>query len=117
MAIALLIAIALHGLAGIGALMTPGYFRPVTSSDLTFFSILLIICWILIPLYIKLVRTAFIGGIILLVIVIVAITAAPLYPRWYTFSSPVIDLSDFIGFYLFGLALIYFSYKTYQELR
>ena len=64
-AIACAVAISLRGLVGIGALMTPGYWRPSTPSTLLFFVIFDIIGWILALLIIMRIRPAYIVGIIL----------------------------------------------------
>ena len=116
-AIACAVAVSLRGLVGIGALMTPGYWRPSTPSTLLFFGIFVIIGWILALLIIMRIRPAYIVGIFLYVLTMISLSAAPLIPPWYAFKSPVMDFSQLVGFYLFPLAGIYFNYKSYKELK
>ena len=115
-AIACAVAISLRGLVGIGALMTPGYWRPSTPSMLLFFGIFDIIGWILALIIIMRIRPAYIVGIILYVLTMISLSTGSFIPPWYAFKSPVMDLSMLVGFYLFPLAGIYFNYKSYKEL-
>ncbi|MEM4251815.1 MAG: hypothetical protein QW828_08280, partial [Candidatus Bathyarchaeia archaeon] len=87
-----------------------------TASALTVFAILTIIAWILVPLYVKRVRWAYIVGIIVIIIALVGLVAMPGTPSWYAFTTPVYNFS-FVVFYLVMLAGIYFSYKSYKELK
>ena len=112
-AIATLLAAATWGLTGIGVGILSGR---QTESALTVLGIMVIIAWILVPLYIKLVKPAFIVGIILIITSLIGLTASPGTPAWYTFYSPVYNFS-FVVFYLIQLSGIYFSYKSYQELK
>jgi len=105
-AIATLLAGSLWGLTATGAVLIIG---AQTATALTVFAILQAIAWILVPLYIKLIRWAYIVGI-------VGLLAMPGTPPWYAFTAPVYDFS-FVVFYLVILAAIYFSYKSYQELK
>lgn len=79
------------------------------------FSIMTLVAWILIPLYIKKIKPAFILGIILLILGLIALVASPGNPPWYTFTNPISIVKQF-SFMLDGLACIYFSYKSYREL-
>ena len=78
--------------------------------------IMLIISWILVPLYAKLIRGSFIIGIIINVLALVAITADPGTPPWYTFSCIICGF-EHLAAYLIALACIYFSYRSFKELR
>lgn len=112
-AIAATLACALYGLTAIGA---ASIMATQTATALTVFAILTAIAWILVPLYIKRVRWAYIVGIVAAVIALVGLLAMPGTPPWYVFTAPVYDFS-FVVFYLLALAAIYFSYKSYQELK
>lgn len=112
-AIACLLASALWGLTATGVnIMT----AIMSTSANTAYSILVLIAWILVPLYIKLVKPAFIVGIILSIISLIGIVVSPATTPWYAFTQPVYNFS-FIAFYLIMLAGIYYSYKTYRELK
>jgi len=74
------------------------------------------VAWLLVPLYLKRIRWSFILGIVFIVIAMVGITAMPGALPWYTFATPLYGFS-FVAFYLVALALIYFSYASYRELR
>ena len=80
------------------------------------FSILTIIGWIIIPFYFKLVRSAFLMGIILTIISLVGLIAMPGEPAWYMFTAPLFSFS-YIVICLTLLACIYFSYESYKELK
>ena len=112
-AIATLLAGSLWGLTATGAVLIIG---AQTATALTVFAILQAIAWILVPLYIKRIRWAYIVGIVVVVIALVGLLAMPGTPPWYAFTAPVYDFS-FVVFYLVILAAIYFSYKSYQELK
>ena len=112
-AIACLLAAALWGLTTTGVNIMRGI---MPASANTTYSILVIIAWILIPLYVKLVKPAFIVGIIINIISLIGIALSPAATPWYAFTQPVYNLS-FIAFYLIMLAGIYYSYKTYKELK
>ena len=86
------------------------------TSALTVISIMLVIGWLLIPFYIKLVKPAFIVGVILSVLSIIGFTMMPGTPPWYSFTTPILSLSKIIA-YLVALAIIYFSYESYKELK
>ena len=80
------------------------------------FSILTIIGWIIIPLYFKLVRSAFLVGIVIAIIALIGLIAMPGKPAWYMFTAPVFSLS-YIVVCITLLACIYFSYESYKELK
>ena len=82
---------------------------------LIIFSIMTLVAWILIPLYIKKIKLAFMIGIILLILGLSALIVAPGNPPWYTFTNPISIVKQF-SFILVGLACLYFSYKSYREL-
>ena len=86
------------------------------ASSLMVFATLEIIDWIGIPLYVKRIRWSYIMIIIVWIICLVGLIALPGTPPWYTFSHPVFHFLIAI-FYLVSLAGIYFSYKSYQELK
>ncbi|MCP8318117.1 MAG: hypothetical protein H3Z51_14860 [archaeon] len=86
------------------------------SEDVTFLAILDLIAWIMIPFYIKRVKWSFLVVIVAPIIGLVGLILMPGTPPWYTFSSPIFDLS-YVILYMVGLALIYFSYKSYRELK
>jgi len=112
-AIASLLASVLFGLTATGVNIMTGI---VTSSTAMAYAVLVIIAWILVPLYAKLVRLAFIVGIILNIIAMIGVAASPAATPWYAFVNPVYNFS-FIVWYLIMLAGVYFSYKSYQELK
>lgn len=112
-AIASLLAAALFGLTATGVNIMTGI---MTGSSNMAYVVLVIIAWILVPLYAKLVRPAFIVGIILNIIAMIGVAASPATTPWYAFTSPVYSFS-FVVWYLIMLAGVYFSYKSYQELK
>ena len=84
----------------------------------SFYVILIIILWILIPLYIKLVRQAFIVGIFLTAIGLSYLLVTPSFygtAAWYYFERVLYDFT-YVVFYLIGLTGIYFNYKSWKEL-
>jgi hypothetical protein len=82
------------------------------------YSILIIISWILLPLYVKLIRQAFIAGIFISVL---GMSYLPITPSllgtvaWYTFSRGLVDFTYLI-WYANAFLGIYFSYKSWKEL-
>ena len=86
------------------------------ASSLMVFVILEIVDWIGIPLYVKRIRWSYIVIIIVWIISLAVFIAMPGTPPWYMFPQPVFKFSIFI-FYLVSIAGIYFSYKSYQELK
>jgi hypothetical protein len=115
--IAIALAISLKALTAMGVVHMGLGPITVLPPMLVYFWILNIIGWILIVPYIKLVRPAFIIGIVLVIITMITLIVSPGVTPWYTFSAPVWDISVLVGYYLFGLAFIYFAYKSYQELK
>jgi hypothetical protein len=112
-AIATLLAAALWGLTATGVnIMT----AIMATSAITSYAILVIIAWILVPLYAKLVRPAFLVGISLSIIAMIGVAASPTATPWYAFTNPVYNFS-FIVWYLIMLAGVYFNYKSYMELK
>ena len=86
------------------------------ASSLMVFVILEIIDWIGITLYIKRIKWSYILIIIVWIISLVGFVVMPGAPPWYMFPQPVFNFSIVI-FYLVSIAGIYFSYKSYQELK
>ena len=91
--------------------------------------LLLVTAWIMLLLYTKRIRPAFVMGIIVLVILVVGISATHglreqvgVFPRLADIP-PFFDLtvaqyySLFSIFYLTSVVCIYFSYRSYRELR
>jgi hypothetical protein len=112
-AIAAVLASSLWALTALGASIMVGR---QTGAALTVFAILTVIAWILVPLYAKRVRWAYVVGIVIIIIALVGLLAMPGTPPWYIFSDPVYNFS-FVVFYLVMLAGIYFSYKSYKEVK
>ncbi|MCX6660728.1 MAG: hypothetical protein NTX81_10240 [Candidatus Bathyarchaeota archaeon] len=112
-AIATVLATSLWALTALGTAIMVGR---QTATSLTVFAILTAISWILVPLYAKRVKRAYIVGIIVIIIALVGLLAMPGTPPWYAFTAPVYNFS-FVAFYLVMLAGIYFSYKSYKELK
>jgi len=82
------------------------------------YTVLVIVLWILVPLYIILIRRAFIAGIFTIALIMCYLAILPTLLdiiRWYTFARGLMDLT-YIVFYLIGFAFIYFAYKSYREL-
>ena len=74
--------------------------------------------WILIPLYIKLVRQAFIVGIFLIAVGLSYLLVTPILygtAAWYDFRRGLYDFT-YVVTYLIGLAGIYFNYESWKEL-
>jgi len=112
-AIATLLAAAVFGVTSTGAvLVIPG--QP--PSALMAFVVLIIIAWLLVPLYAKRIKWSYIVGIIVGVIALVGLAVDPGTPPWYAFVEPVYNFS-FVIFYLDTPASMYFSYKSYKELK
>ena len=88
----------------------------LAASSLMVFIILEIIDWIGIPLYVKRIRWSYFLIIIVWIISLTVFVVMPGTPPWYMFTQPVFNFSILI-FYLLSIAGIYFSYKSYQELK
>jgi len=84
--------------------------------DVTFLVILDVVAWVTVPFYIRRVRWSYFVGIVAPIFGLVGFVAVPGTPPWYAFSSPIFDFS-YVILYIVGLALMYFSYKSYKELR
>jgi hypothetical protein len=84
--------------------------------DVTFLLILDLIAWMLLPFYIRRIRWSYLVGIVAPIIGLIGFLVMPGTPPWYIFSSPIFDFS-YVLLYLVGVALIYFSYKSYKELK
>ena len=60
------------------------------------FVVMTLMVWIMVPFYVKKIRSSFIVGTILLIAGLVGLIASPGDPPWYTFSSPVSVVKEFI---------------------
>ncbi|MBS7622935.1 hypothetical protein KEJ39_04570, partial [Candidatus Bathyarchaeota archaeon] len=89
-AVAAILASSLWGLTALGAAIMEGR---QTATALTVFAILTVIAWIMVPLYAKRVRWAYIVGIVIIIIALVGLLAMPGTPPWYMFSAPVYNFS------------------------
>ena len=87
-----------------------------TLPSITIMSVMTLIGWILVPLYAKLIKGSFIVGIILNALALIAITADPGTPPWYTFSCVVCGFVH-VAAWLIALACIFYSFKSYKELK
>ena len=113
-AIATLLAGAVFGVTATGAVLMAPHAQP--PSALMAFVVMIIIAWLLVPLYAKRIKWSYIVGIIIMVIALVGLAVDPGTPPWYAFGAPVYDFS-FVIFYLNTLAGLYFSYRSYKELK
>jgi len=75
-----------------------------------------VIAWLLLPLYVKKVKWSFLVGIAFAIVDMIGISAVPGPQPWFAFVTPLYSVS-YVIFYLIGLALIYFSYQSYRELK
>ncbi len=82
---------------------------------LAIFGIMTLIAWILVPLYVKRIKSAFILGIILLIFGLIGLFASPGNPPWYSFTNPRSIVKE-LSFVMDSLVGIYFSVKSYTEL-
>ena len=85
-----------------------------SSFTLVIFGIMTVIAWVLVPLYLKKSKPAFILGIILLILGLIGLFASPGDPPWYTFTNPISVIKEMM-FVLDSIAGIYFSYKAYSD--
>ena len=112
MAIACALATSVWGLTAYAVtILMFGYIVPV-------YTILVIVGWILFPLYVMLFRHAFITGIFIEVLALSYVTITPtLFGTygWYIFERGLLDFT-FIVFYLICVAFMYFAYKSYKEI-
>ncbi len=83
---------------------------------LAIFGVMTIIAWVLVPLYIKRVRAAYVLGVVLLVLGLGGLFASPGDPPWYTFTVPI-SIAKELSFVIDSLAGIYFSGKSFMEIR
>ena len=82
------------------------------------YSILIILSWMLLPLYIKLIRQAFIAGIFLSILAMCYLLITPSLlgtAAWFTFSRGLVDIT-YVMFYVISLLGIQFNYKSWREL-
>ncbi|WP_455369054.1 hypothetical protein [[Eubacterium] cellulosolvens] len=83
------------------------------------YSIIITIGWILLPLYVKLVRQAFIVGIFISVLAMCYLPVTPILlgtAPWFTFSRGIVDLT-YVMYYIIALLGIYFAYRSWRELQ
>jgi hypothetical protein len=83
------------------------------------YSIIIIVSWVLLPLYVKLIRQAFIAGIFISVLVMSYLPVTPILlgtAAWFTFSRGLVD-STYILYYVIALLSIYFGYRSWRELQ
>jgi hypothetical protein len=82
------------------------------------YTILVVLIWILLPFYIKLVRHAFIVGIFISAVsmcYLLFLTSILGTAAWFTFSRGLYDFT-YVLWYLILIAGIYFAYKSWKEL-
>lgn len=87
-----------------------------SASALTVFAMMDLAAWILVPLYLKKIKPAFVAGIIVVVLGLIGLAASPGTPPWYTFTNPISVVKE-LSFVLVGLACIYLSYRSWRELQ
>ncbi len=83
---------------------------------LAIFGVMTVIAWVLVPLYIKRVRAAYVLGVVLLVLGLGGLFASPGDPAWYTFTVPISIIKE-LSFVIDSLVGIYFSVKSSIESR
>lgn len=81
---------------------------------LAIFGIMTFFAWILVPLYVKRIKSAFILGIILLIFGLVGLFASPGNPPWYSFTNPISIVKELL-FVIDSVFGIYFSAKVLRE--
>jgi hypothetical protein len=82
------------------------------------YTVLVIVGWILFPLYILLYRHAFVVGIFIAVLSMSYLMITPTLlagTEWYLLERGLYDFT-YVVFYIIGIAFIYFAYKSYKEL-
>jgi len=87
--------------------------------DHFFYAIIVISAWILIPFIVKLIKPAFIAGIILSVIAMIYIAIFPSLTGmepWYIYAPRLYNFA-YVIFYSITILGMYFCYETYKELR
>jgi hypothetical protein len=83
------------------------------------YSILVILLWILVPFYIRLIRNSFIVGIFILAIsmsYLGFLTSLLGTADWFLFARGLYDFT-YALWYLISIVCIYFSYKSWRELQ
>jgi hypothetical protein len=111
LAIGCAFAVSMWALTAHAAAMMLGISAPI-------YVIFILAAWILIPLYIKLVRQAFILGIFLTAVGFSYLLVTPILygtAPWYLFKRGLYDFT-YVLTYLIGLTGIYFNYKSWKEL-
>lgn len=85
-----------------------------SSFALIIFAIMTLIVWLLVPFYIKRIKSSYFVGIILLIVGLVGLSASPGDPPWYTFTNPVSVVKEliFVIDVLFG---VYFSFNCFKS--
>jgi len=81
---------------------------------LEIFAVMTLIAWILVPLYVKRMKAAYVLGVILLVLGLGGLFASPGDPPWYTFTVPISIVKE-LSFVVDSLVGIYFSIKSLGE--
>lgn len=81
---------------------------------LAIFGVMTLIAWILVPLYIKRIKTSYVLGVVLLVLGLGGLFASPGDPPWYTFTNPISIVKE-LSFVIDSLVGIYFSVKSFGE--
>lgn len=82
---------------------------------LAIFGVMTVIAWVLVPLYIKRIKSAYVLGVILLVLGLGGLFASPGDPPWYTFTVPISIVKE-LSFVIDSLIGIYFSFKSFVEI-
>ena len=82
---------------------------------LAIFGIMTLIAWILVSLYVKRIKSAFILGVILLIFGLIGLFASPGNPPWYTFTNPISIVKE-LSFVIDSLFGLYLSAKVFREL-
>ncbi len=82
---------------------------------LAIFGVMTIIAWVMVPLYFKRVKAAYVLGVVLLVLGLVGLFASPGDPPWYTFTNPISIVKE-LSFAIDSLVGIYFSAKSFAEI-
>lgn len=110
-AIAFGLALSMWGLTAHAVAIMSGTIIPV-------YTILVIVVWILFPLYVMLFRHGFIAGIFIVALSMSYLIITPTLSHsgeWYLFERGLYDFT-YVVFYMVGIAFIYFAYKSYKEL-
>lgn len=82
---------------------------------LAIFGVMTIIAWVLVPLYIKRVKAAYVLGVVILVLGLGGLFGSPGDPPWYTFTVPISIVKE-LSFVIDSLIGIYFSAKSFMEI-